>query len=155
MSYSGPYGSVAGVSAYIAHMRLDAANNPTTASVETWLTQRCAQLTAWLTGAGYSVPVVEVNATAILDRYACLGAACDAELSLWAAGWNKDDANARETTFCAQFAEAAAWIAGPALGNLGVPQTLSGTLAHQPQIGVITAGSVRDTTRMLPREWRP
>lgn len=155
MAYSGPYGSVAGVQAYIRHMALDTANYPTTTNVETWLTERAAALTAWLSAAGYVVPVVQAEAKAVLDRFANVGAAGDAELAQRSAGYSAQDQNRRENKFLAEFATAEAWIRSGALLGLGVPQVLVGALAHQPAVGVITAGTATDTARPnQPPEWR-
>jgi hypothetical protein len=132
------YGSVPGVSAYVRHMTLDTANNPKTAQVETWLVQRSAQLTSWLAEAGYTVPVVVAAAKAVLDRYANVGAACDAELAQRTGGYGqagKPEQNRRESRFCQEFAAAEAWIMSGALLALGVPQTVRSEVAA---VGALT-----------------
>lgn len=125
------YGSIASVAAFVRHVPFDAANAPTSADVEAWLTARSAQLTAWLAVAGYTVPVTSatVEAKAILDRYASIGAAGDVELSLRSAGYSAEGEDARENRFLAEFAKAEAWIAGSALEALGVVRATDAALS--------------------------
>jgi hypothetical protein len=116
------YGSVPGVQAYVRHITLDTPNNPSTDNLNTWLTARSAQLTGWLAIAGYTVPVTNVSAKAILDRYANLGAACDAEMAQRTGGYGqagKPEQNQRGTRFCEAFSEAEAFINSGALQQLG------------------------------------
>lgn len=148
------YGTIDGVKAYVAHVGANRTNAPTDANYEQWLIQRSAQLTSWLAAAGYTVPVVQTEAKAVLDRFANVGAACDAEMTQRSSGFDENDQNRRENKFCSEFGSAAAWIAGDGLNGLGVPQIIVGALSHQPQIGIITIGGENDLTRLLPREWR-
>jgi hypothetical protein len=116
------YGNVPGVIAYVRWMTLDTPNNPTTDNVNTWLTARSAQLNGWLAVAGYVIPVTNVSAKAILDRYANLGAACDAEMAQRTGGYGsagKPEQNQRGTRFCEAFSEAEAFINSGALQQLG------------------------------------
>ena len=154
------YGSIAGVEAYVAHMtneagHFDTATTPTLAQVVTFLDARSAQLTGWLAAAGYVTPVVQAEAKVVLDRFANVGAAGDAELTQRVAGAS-DKENERENAFLKEFAKAEAWINGRALAALGVPQALIGASAlGTPAIGTITAGTTADTTRPnRPPEWR-
>ena len=102
------YGTTAGVEAYVRHMSFDAANNPTTDQVDQWLAERSAQLTGWLASSGYAVPVVQSDAKAVLDRYANIGAAGDAELAQRSAGYAATDENKRENKFLSEFMRAEA-----------------------------------------------
>lgn len=136
------YGSVPGVQAYTRHIRLDAVNNPTSEDVGRWLTERSAQLTAWLAAAEYTVPVtadVSAEAKAILDRYANMGAAGDAELSMRSNGNDGDgEENTRYARFLSEFAKAEAWIASGVLVELGVPRVTAS--ATMPTIFTLGSG---------------
>lgn len=127
MAYDGPYGSEEGVQAYVRHMRFNGTNAPTAADIERWLTERAAQLTSWLMAAGYTVPVTadhSAEAKAVLDRYANLGAAGEAELAQRNAGGDAEDTNRRENKFLAEFARAEAWITGDVLAAMGIARTV-------------------------------
>lgn len=115
------YGSVEEVQAYIKHMTLDNDNNPTTTDIETWLDRRSAQITVWLSQAGYVTPVTALQAKSALDYYAVMGAAGSAELSLKSSGYDDNDLNARENKFLAEFNRVKDFIAGGGLTGLGVP----------------------------------
>ena len=118
------YGDIADVQAYCRHMTFGADNNPATGDVTDWLNARAAQLTAWLAGAGYTVPVTAAaypEAHAILSRYANLGAAGDAELAQRTGGYSgQAGEDRREEYFFAEFAKAEARINGGVLAALGV-----------------------------------
>lgn len=116
------YGSLAGVAAFVRHMTFDADNQATSADVLAWLDARAAMLTGWLADAGYAVPVTQADATAVLDRYANIGAAGDAELAQRSAGYQAEGEDVRENKFLAEWNRAQAWIAGDALAALGVPR---------------------------------
>lgn len=151
------YGSVSQTQSFVRHMPFDQPNNPATADVTEWLDSCAAQLNAWLAEAGYVTPVGIVTAKTILDRYANLGAAGYAELSLRSSGDNDADENRRENKFLAEFYRAKAWIQTRALSALGVPQVEIGNLAAQaPAFGIIIAGTAADTTQVgRPPDWRP
>ena len=122
------YGSVDGVLAYTRHLieagtTYSTTTRPTLAEVETFLAQRSAILDGCLAANGYVVPV-PVSATSarlVLDMYANMGAAGDAELSMRSAGSNGEDENARENKFLMTFDQGCAYIASGAFAALGAP----------------------------------
>ena len=116
------YGSRDGVEAYIKHMRLDTTNSPSSAQVETWLSERSAILDGWLHVAGYVVPVTSAAALTALGRFANLGAAADAELTQISAAFSMQEESRRDVGFEARFREAQAWIESGAPAGLGVSQ---------------------------------
>jgi hypothetical protein len=118
-----PYGSIGGVEAYTRHMTFDGKRSPTTDQITAWLAARSAILNGWLAAAGYTIPVVQADAVLILDRYASVGAAGDAELAQRSAGYNKEEQNKRENKFLAEFDKAEAFINSGALIGLGVPHS--------------------------------
>jgi hypothetical protein len=148
------YGSVAGVLAYVRHMlrsgetTFTTTSRPTLAEVESFLNQRSAMLNACLAEAGYTVPVgvSYTQARYILDYYANVGAAGDAELTQRSAGTSAEAENDRENEFLKQFAAACPFIGSTAFSALGAPQTRpSGAIA-----GVAFGGKTRGGQALRP-----
>jgi hypothetical protein len=146
------YGTYAGVQALTRHMGLDGPRAPTSAQIEGWLEQASAELTGMLVDAGYSTPVVQETAVIVLNGFANVRAAALAELAQRFAGDTDTEGNKRYEAFLAEWNKAAAWIVSGQLAALGVSQ---GALPEQtPAIGQITVGTLLDTARTLPLEWR-
>jgi hypothetical protein len=149
---SNTYGSVAGVAAYTKHLTDDGAftalTEPTLVEVEAFLDQTSDTLNGWLARAGYGIPVTQVDAVKVLARYANLGAAGLAELSMRGAGYNADDDNRRENKFLALFKEAENYISSGALALLGAAQT--GSDAPGPLSGFRIGGTTRSGGALQP-----
>jgi hypothetical protein len=142
------YGSVAGVQAFIRHITLDSANNPTTAQVQAFLDRRSAMLDGWIADAGYIAPVTTpAAAVTVLDQFANYGAAGDAELTQRSSGYAVNAPNNRENKFLEEFYRAQAFIASGALGALGVPAP---TTALGPYAGLGYSGKTASGLPLQP-----
>ena len=134
---SDSYGTVAGVAAYTKRLTnpisgtFDINTTPTLTEVESFLNQCSDTLNGWLAASGYVIPVVQVDAVAVLARYAQIGAAGHVELTQRAGGYDASDENLRENKFLDIFKEAREYILSGALAALGAatvggPPALSG-----------------------------
>jgi hypothetical protein len=146
------YGTPEGVRALTRHMGIDGPRAPTSEQINDWLNQASAELTGMLVDAGYGVPVTQETAAIVLNGFANVRVAALAELAQRFAGDTDSEGNKRYEAFLAEWNKAAAWITSGQLAALGVAQ---GALPEQtPAIGQITVGTLLDTARTLPLEWR-
>lgn len=142
------YGSVTGVQAFIRHMALDTANNPTTAQITTFLANRSAMLDGWIADAGHTTPVTTpAAAVSLLDLFANYGAAGDAELTQRSSGYSANAPNNRENKFLEEFYRARDYIKSGALGGLGVPGPAS---VAGPYTGLGYSGKTRGGQPLQP-----
>lgn len=161
---SNSYGSVAGVAAYVRRLTnsgatFDTSTRPTLVEIEAFIDQCSDVLNGWLAAAGYTIPVTQADAARVLARYANIGAAGHAELSLRAGGYNADDENRRENKFLDMFMQAEAYINSGALAALGAatssdnpPPPLAGL-----RVGGVTTGGLglRPMFRRTSFGWDP
>lgn len=147
------YGTVAGVAAYVKRLTnssgtFDATTHPTLTEVEEFINQTSDVLNGWLAKAGYVVPVTQVDAVRVLDRWSNLGSAGLVELSQRAGGYDAEDENRRENKFLRMFEAAEAYINSGALAQLGA--TVNADELPSPLSGLRVGGVTDSGQRLRP-----